>query len=93
MSTIEELYYGNISPSDRFVKKGSKYQKLSKEILAFEDKLLKTIDHKEKAIFEQILESRGVQECIIEKDSFIRGFRLVGQLVIEILTEYKSQFE
>lgn len=93
MSAIEELYYGNISPCERFAKSTSEYKELSKKLLVLENDLLKHLSQTNKELFERILEIHGEQESISEKDAFIYGLRLGAQLAFEILSPYESQFE
>ena len=93
MSILEELYYGNINPSEKFVKKGSEYHKTTKELLLLEEKLYKTINKEEKAIYEEISENRCRLEDMAEKERFIDGFRVGAMVLYEILTPSESQFE
>ena len=39
MTTLEDLYYGNISPHERYIKKGTRVDKLVKLICKNEDEL------------------------------------------------------
>lgn len=40
MNILEDLYYGNISPHERYIKQGSKVEKLVKLICKNEDELM-----------------------------------------------------
>lgn len=93
MSMLEELYYGNISPSEKFVKKGSEHHKLSLEILKLEDELYKTLNKEEKCLYEQISETRCKQEDIVGMELFSEGFEVGSKIMLEILTNRESQFE
>lgn len=93
MLAIEELYYGNISPCERFAKSTGKYQKLSKELLNLENMLLEELNKSNRELLETMFELRCEQESILEKDMFINGFRLGAQLVFDILSPYDSEFE
>ncbi len=93
MSTLEKLYYGNVNPCERFIKKESEYHKLTMQLLDKEENLLKTVSSAEKALYEQIIEIKGEQENFSEKEMFIDGFRLGAQIMLEILTQPESQFD
>ena len=80
-------------PLRKICKKTSQYQKLSNKLLTLENTLSENSNKTNQEIFEKMFEIRGEQESILEKDSFILGFRLGGQLVFEILSPYESQFE
>ncbi|MBQ6819175.1 MAG: hypothetical protein IJP35_06175 [Clostridia bacterium] len=44
MSILDELYYGNIDPSARMIRKGSAYQKCNSELVDSIDKLKCLLD-------------------------------------------------
>ncbi len=91
MSILKDLYYGNINPSERYIKRGSEYQKLSRLLSENEDKLLASLDEDGKRLYESILEGRYQQEDIAETETFVEGFRLGAQIMLEILTEPEKQ--
>lgn len=90
MSILEELYNGNINPVERFVKKESEYQRISRDISKRQDSLYKTLTQEEREIYEDIFENNYKLEYISEKEGFIQGFRLGAKIMLEILTEPKS---
>lgn len=92
MSILEELYNGNISPIERFIKDGSEYSKLFNSVNENEDRLFEHLSREQKALYESIAESKGMLEGISEKEIFIDGFRLGARIMLEILTESDRQF-
>ena len=60
MTTLEDLYYGNISPHERYIKRGTRVDKLVKLICKNEDELTAGLTEKQKEIFEkfQVLKNR-----------------------------------
>ncbi len=52
MTTPENLYYGNISPHERHIKRGTRVDKLVKMICKHEDELNSTLTEKQKETFE-----------------------------------------
>lgn len=52
MTTLEDLYYGNISPHERYIKRGTRVDKLVKLICKNEDELTAGLTEKQKEIFE-----------------------------------------
>ena len=50
MSILEDLYYGNVSPCDRDVKRGSKVDKLQTMVYQYEVELNSTLTEKQKEI-------------------------------------------
>ena len=53
MTTLENLYYGNINPNERFIKRGSRMDKLVKLICRNEEELASTLTEKQKEVFEK----------------------------------------
>jgi len=48
MTTLEDLYYGNISPHERYIKRGTRVDKLVKMICKNEDELNSGLTEKQK---------------------------------------------
>ena len=48
MSILEELYNGNVVPSERFVKKDGEYARLLNELAECTDKFLKSLTTRRK---------------------------------------------
>ena len=93
MSMLEEIYYGNVVPSEKFVKKGSEHHKLTLKLVELEDELYKMLNREEKTVYEQITEMRCKQEDIVGMELFIDGFEMGSRIMLEILTKRDSQFE
>ena len=53
MNILEDLYYGNLSPCDRDVKRGSKVDKLQTLVCQNEVELNSTLTEKQKEILEK----------------------------------------
>lgn len=53
MTTLEDLYYGNISPHERYIKRGTRVDKLVKLICKNEEELNSTLTEKQKETFEK----------------------------------------
>ena len=51
MTTLEDLYYGNISPHERYIKRGTRVDKLVKLICKNEEELNSGLTEKPKEIF------------------------------------------
>ena len=65
-SIIEELYYGNISPSDRDIIRGGTYSHILNLVTRNEDDLVQTLTQAQQETFEKFkdcaLEGAGRQE-------------------------------
>ena len=74
MDTIKELYYGNIHPYEREVKKDSEIDRLAKLVLRHDAELRKTLNESETELFGKLkdawAELSGLNEC----ECFFNGF-------------------
>ena len=73
---LEDLYYGNLSPSQRTVRPDSRVKKMMQKQSDLESKLTGSFTEEQRANFEQYL---TVTADLLEAnclDNFITGFRL-----------------
>ena len=93
VTTIESLYYGNINPSERSVRRGSEYDRLLGVLTQSEDTLAATLTPAQKAIFDRFVGSSSDLNSINEVTAFTLGFRLGLQLTAEALLPIKTDTE
>lgn len=91
MTVIEELWFGNIAPSVRNVRKGSEFQALANQAAKAEEKLLEGMSAETKEVFEDFCEKEQLMSSIGETDAFVKGFRLGAKIMLEVVGEYASQ--
>ena len=84
MNILEDLYYGNVSPCDRDVKRGSKIDKLQTLVCQYEVELNETLTDKQKEIFEKFKEAYSELYCCFERDMFAQGFIIAAKIMIEV---------
>ena len=85
MDTIKELYYGNIRPFERAIKKDSESDTLAKLIISHEDELKSTMNESEIELFGKFKDAVTELNCLNECEGFISGFRLGVRLIVEAL--------
>ena len=91
MTTLENLYYGNIFPADKDIKRGSEYSKLINLSVRNEEKLVPTFSKEQKAIFEKYKDCINEMTSIAEKEAFIQGIKLGIKITAEsFLTDSKN---
>lgn len=83
MMTLEDLYYGNIHPYERDMKKTSRESALLRLAVKNENDLLATLTEQQKEIFQKCKDSESEMHCAFELRSFIEGFRLGMKLTAE----------
>ena len=87
MSTIQDLYYGRISPYEMSISATPEYQKLKALATQNEDLLRETLSDQQKELLEKLTECITDISSISERDMFIAGFRLGVKLMIHVMKD------
>ena len=85
MDTIRELYYGNVHPFERDIKKDSERDRLAKLVLRHDAALKATMNENEQELFGKFKDTVTELNCLNECESFNNGFRLGVRLIVEAL--------
>ena len=85
MSIIEDLWYGNISPCERDIKRSSDYAAELERIVQIEADLHDRLTDEEKEILEKFVNCTNEMCCISEREMFVQGFMLGAKLIIEVM--------
>ena len=92
MFVLQELWRGNITPSERFVRSGSEYKKIAGKLSDEMDRLMEAISPEARKQLENIGNLRTDMTVLANEDIFIYAFRLGARLMLDVLGEYKGQF-
>ena len=87
MDTIQDLYYGRISPYEMSISTAPEYQKLKTLADKNENLLKETLSDEQKELLEKLTESITDISSISERDMFIAGFRLGVKLMIDVMKD------
>ena len=87
MNTIQDLYYGRISPYEMSISTAPEYQKLKALADKNEDLLRETLSDEQKELLDKLIESVTDISSISERDMFINGFRLGMKLMIDVMKD------
>ena len=87
MNTIQDLYYGRISPYEMSISTAPEYQKLKALADKNEDLLRETLSNEQKELLDKLIESVTDISSISERDMFINGFRLGMKLMIDVMKD------
>ena len=87
MNTIQDLYYGRISPYEMSISATPEYQKLKALAEKNEDLLREALSDEQKELLEKLAESITDISSISERDMFIAGFRLGMKLMIDVMKD------
>lgn len=83
---LKDLFYGNLSLSDRSMPKGSEMYRLSTKLCKCEEALAQRLDKKDKEQLEALTRAQWEMDCLTAEENFILGFRLGVRLMVECLT-------
>ncbi len=90
MSILEDLYFGNIQPSEMAIKEGTEYQKIEQELGAMESAIRAELSTEGMRTFDAYINRHLALTEIEDCDSFIKGYRLGVKLLLAALLEYDT---
>ncbi len=93
MTTLEDLYYGNIHPSERYIKRGTKIDQIVKLICKNEDDLTATLTEQQKEIFEKFKDCQNELSGLTEREAFRDGFVLAVRIMVEVMEGLETMEE
>lgn len=86
MTTLEDhLYYGNISPCEHDMKRGSRMDKLVKLICRNEESLMSSLTEQQKETFDKFKECQSELCDITARQAFADGFILATRIMVEVI--------
>ena len=85
MTTLEDLYYGNISPCEHDIRRGSRMDKLVKLICKNEDDLMASFTERQKETFEKFKDCQSEISDLTACRAFADGFILATRLMVEVM--------
>ena len=91
MYLLKDLWYGNVTPGERFGRRGSEYMKLTEEATEMMDRLIAELSPEGAKLLEELLDKQIVLHSIAEEDTFVRGVRIGAQFILDVVGDYKSQ--
>ena len=81
MNVLEELWYGNLEPSEFDSSPGKEYKELLHLVSRNEEKLLATMTTEQKELFSRysdcVQEFQSLAECLLFQNSFKLGARMM----------------
>ena len=87
MKVLEELWYGNIEPTEYDTSSCEEYKKVLEQVCSSEENLQATMDSEQKTLFIKYTDSVNQYHAIIECMLFQNSFRLGARMMLEVLEE------
>ena len=84
MLVLEELWRGNITPAERFVRSGSEYKKIAGKLSDEMDRLIEAISPEARKQLENIGNLRADMAVLSNEDIFIYAFRMGARLIYQL---------
>ena len=84
-SIIEEIYYGNISPSDRDIIRGGTYSHILNLVTRNDDELVQMLPQAQQETFDKFKDCVSELGDKNEMVSFVLGFKLGMRLALEAM--------
>ena len=86
-NTLEDLYYGNITPGAQQIMPNSELQRATDRVARFENQLTERLDEDGQTILAKLIESKDEVKSITALENFILGFRLGVRLMAESMDD------
>ncbi|MBQ5977158.1 MAG: hypothetical protein IJL51_03390 [Oscillospiraceae bacterium] len=87
MLILEDLYLGDVHPSERSFKRNSQYAKALDDLVKAGDALTDTLTEKQKEMFEDNTTAQREANVLTDCETFIYAFRLAAKIMIDVLTD------
>jgi hypothetical protein len=85
MTTLEDLYYGNINPHEMYINRGSQVDRLVKLIYKNEEALISTLTEQQKETFDKFKECQSELCDLTARQAFTDGFVLATRIMVEVM--------
>ena len=87
MLILEDLYLGDIRPSEHSFKRNSQYAKALDDLVKAGDALTDTLTEKQKEMFEDYITAQREVNVLTDCETFIYAFRLSATIIIDVLMD------
>ena len=85
--TLEDLYYGNITPNEQDMTTGSELKRAVDRVARYESQLTEQLGEIEQTILTKLISSQHEIDSITARENFILGFRLGVRIMAECMDD------
>ncbi len=85
--TLEDLYYGNITPYERQIRSGTSLMEAMEQSQECEEQLTKLLEGEAHSLLLRLINAENEIGSTLALENFILGFRLGTRLILEALDE------
>lgn len=90
---LSNFYFGNITPSDRQMVKGSQSERAMRELSDAESRLREMLGAETLSQLERLVKEQLALNSIVAEESYIDGFRTGARFMMEILDDSHDELE
>ena len=87
MLILEDLYLGDVHPSERSFKRNTQYAKALDDLVKAGDALTDTLTEKQREMFEEYMTAQREVNILTDCETFCYGFMLGAKMMMDVLTE------
>lgn len=87
MQVLEDLYLGDIRPSDRSFKRSSQYAKALDDVVKAGDALTEGLTDKQKELFEDYMTAQREVNVLTDCETFCMAFKLGAKIMLDVLSD------
>ena len=91
-SILEELYYGNLEPFVRCIRRNSKMDRACRTMAETEEHFLTVLRDDEKEKFSAYMDAANQIESASSLDGFLVGFRLGAKMIYDTLISEQAPY-
>jgi len=85
--TLEDLYYGNITPCERQMAPDSELKRAVDRVARYESQLAEQLDEDAQTVLAKLIRSQHDIDSITACENFILGFRLGVRMMAECMDD------
>ena len=87
MQILEELYLGDVRPSERSSKRNAQYRKALDDAIKADDAFRPTLTEEQKKLFEALLDAQRELSILTDAETFIYSFRIGAKIMLDVLED------
>jgi len=92
-ATLKEFYYGNLTPADRQMMKGSEISHVAAELAKVEKLLLDTVGEDAIPLLKRYEKAQSALNSITAEASYIDGFKTGARFMLDVLDDAHENLE
>ena len=87
MQVLEDLYLGDVRPSDCGFKRNSQYSKALDEVVKAGDALTDCLTDEQKELFEDYMTAQREVSVLTDCETFCMAFKLGAKIMLDVLSD------